>query len=95
MGSYKDEPEEIRIEIRKRVTEEIIKKYLAIQRSNGNKDDVVYRLKKSNYEKLYNALDPKLREECEARINKEIKEGKLNLDSLIEKINGVEDRGER
>lgn len=95
MGSYKDEPEEIRIEIRKRVTEEIIKKYLAIQRSNGNKDDVVYRLKKSNYEKLYNALDPKLREECEVRIKKEIKEGKLNLDSLIEKMNGVEDRGER
>lgn len=95
MESYREQPEEIKREINRRVAEDIIKKYLAIQKMKANENDVVYRMRKSNYEKLYNALDPELRQECEAKINKEIQEGKLDLNSLMGKMNGLEDRGER
>lgn len=92
MESYNEQPEEMKKKIQRKVTEEVIKRYLAIQNMKSNENDRVYKLKKSNYEKLYNDLDPEMRAECEAEVNKEIEEGRLDLDNFLTGLDAVKKR---
>lgn len=92
MKSYEEQSEEVKEYIKRKTTEEVIKRYLAVLSIENEENNERYKMKKSNYIKLYNALDPKLRAECEAIIKEDIAEGRLDLRTYLEglKIDGEE-----
>ena len=94
MKTYAEQPEEVKKFFERKTAEEVIKRYLAIQIMEDAQREEVNRIKIANCQKLYNALDTKLRAECEAEIKKDIEEGKLNLDNYITKLKRVKRDGE-
>jgi len=81
---------------REKTTEEVIKRYLITQKMKGTEDEVKYKGKIFTYEKLYECLDPELKEKHEDRIKKELEEGKIDVDKCLKKIGITKnDGGER
>ena len=79
---------------REKTTEEIIKRYLITQAMKGTKDEAKYRGRIYTYEKVYECLDPELKEKHEARIRKEFEEGKIDVDKCLKQIGITKNDGE-
>ena len=86
MKKFPEQSDEFKKHIERETAKEVIKRYLAILTMGDDAKKSISKIRISNSEKLYNALEPQLRRECLLEIKKDMEEGRLNLDEYITRL---------
>jgi len=94
MERFPEQTEEFKKRIEREVAKEVIKRHLAIFKMGDDAKKVLGKVKVSNAQTLFNALDPQLRAEILPEVRREIEEGKINLDDYIAKLSETRKGGE-